>query len=146
MSGESLGEDVFSVSIYREAFIAFPGSIAQEIDFDVYRCRFVGFDVEHFVLEAGHQERLAWLTGFDRSPAPRTTPASGLAPLPKVVGLAKPDARLRLTGVAVVVGIGRGGVAAEREETTEGGEIRDDAQVAADGFDAPDCIFKGYRI
>lgn len=143
MSREACGENVFVVAVDRDALIRFPGAVAEEIDFDLDGGGFVCFEVEHFVLEAGHEEGVAGLARFDGGTTPRAAPAGGFAPLPKVVGFAEPDASLRLSDIKVVVLIGRGSVAAEGEEATKTGEVWNDTEVIADGFDPPDGVFKG---
>ena len=51
-----------------------------------------------------HQERVGGLAGLDGFLAPRAAPALWLAEAPQVVGLAEPDAGLRLTAEGISIG------------------------------------------
>ena len=142
MGAESGWENVTRVAFRAgaDALVGFPVAHSHKIDLDAKDGGLVGTDVQHLLIEGGHQVRVGRVVLANVGVPPGTAPAGGLAPTPQVVGLAEPDPGLRLAGHGVVVAVGRGLVTADSEQAAERAIVGNGAQVLADGLDAPHMV------
>ena len=129
MRGEAFGEtdEPVIAAGQVDVLVAGPRPVSQKIDFDSDVDTVGGDQVETFALEPGEQERIRGHARRHLRVAPRPAPSLRASPTPEVVGLAEPDAALRLADHGIVVAVGRGLVAAQRQHAAEGAVIGNDA-------------------
>src|SRR4051812_40684134 len=99
--------------------------------------------MNHLFIEAGHQKRIAGYSAFDRRLAPGSAPTGRLSPLPQIIRLAEPYARLRLARYRICSVVRRSFVTAHCQQSAECTIIGDDTQKLANRFDSPDVVLEG---
>ncbi len=130
---------LIAVCGYLDFLISLPASIPQEVDFDDEAHFLVCFmrNMQHLMLESGHQIRIGRLVRANLVFPPGAAPSLWLAELPQIVRLAKPQVRLRLSSKQIRIENRRHLIARQHKQASPGTKIRNHAQMRAYRPDTP---------